>query len=243
MATITHPERSVFLLKTLPVLRLTMWSVHGGPGTAITAQAADHHEEVVLPGHRASLQRVLKLFAAGGVVTLILLANMPLQAHANPLAPKVSYSSNVLGSPTVSVAFINQVLKTYHSPAAGKGLALYEDGVTYGIDPVFALAFFMHESSFGTAGVARVTLSLGNIRCTRGYPSCYKGYRAYSSWEDGFVDWYKLIRNVYIGQWNLRTVDQIIPVYAPASENNVQAYIAAVKHAINTWRAGQVIVQ
>jgi hypothetical protein len=134
------------------------------------------------------------------------------------------------------------VLFTYHSPAAGQGHALYVDGVRYGIDPVFALAFFMHESSFGTAGVARVTHSLGNIRCTPGYPSCYEGYRAYATWQEGFLDWYQLIRNVYVNRWGLTTVDQIIPVYAPASENDVAAYIAAVKQAVDTWRAGQVIV-
>jgi len=45
-------------------------------------------------------------------------------------------SSSVLGPPTVSAAFINQVLSVYHSPAEGLGQVLYDDGVTYGIDPV-----------------------------------------------------------------------------------------------------------
>ena len=31
---------------------------------------------------------------------------------------------------------------------------MYDLGVKYGIDPVFALAFFMHESLFGTTGEA-----------------------------------------------------------------------------------------
>ena len=74
-------------------------------------------------------------------------------------------SSSVLGPPTISAAFINQVLSVYHSPAEGLGQALYDDGIQYGIDPVYALAFFRHESSFGTTGEARKTLSLGNERC------------------------------------------------------------------------------
>ena len=51
------------------------------------------------------------------------------------------------------------MLETYHSPAVGKGQALYDLGVKYGIDPVYALAFFWHESRFGTTGEARVTYS------------------------------------------------------------------------------------
>ena len=149
-------------------------------------------------------------------------------------------SYSVLGKPTISADFINRVLAHYHSPAAGKGQALYDDGVKYGIDPVYALAFFMHESSFGTTGVATATHSLGNIRYSEGYQN-YEGYRKYGTWEEGFKDWYWLISDQYVRQWGLTTVDQIIPVYAPSSDNNdVVAYIQAVKNAVDTWRGGTV---
>jgi hypothetical protein len=79
--------------------------------------------------------------------------------------------------------------------------------------------------------------------CTPGYPSCYQGCRQYSTWQDGYLDRYKLIRNIYVPQWGLTTVDQIIPVYAPSTDNNnVQAYIVTVEHAVTTWRSRQVIV-
>lgn len=43
--------------------------------------------------------------------------------------------------------------------------------------------------------------------------------------------------------WQLSTIDQIIPVYAPGSDNNdVQAYIQAIKDAVTAWRRGQVQV-
>jgi len=146
----------------------------------------------------------------------------------------------VLGPPTVSAAFINQVLASYQSPAAGTGQALLEDGVTYGVDPVFALAFFMHESSFGRTGVARFTLSLGNLRCIPLY-SCIAGFSAFPTWEAGYVAWYSLIRNVYVDTWRLSTVEQIIPTYAPAGDhNNVAGYINAVERAVDAWRSGQI---
>jgi len=148
----------------------------------------------------------------------------------------------VVGSPTIQADFIDSVLKHYNSPAAGKGKVLYDYGVKYNIDPAFALAFFMQESTFGTQGIARVTHSLGNIRATNGYPN-YGGYRLYHSWEEGFDDWYKLINNLYVGQWGLSTVDQIIPVYAPAADNNDEsAYIQNVKNAVDTWRNGTIAV-
>src|SRR5690242_4938085 len=65
----------------------------------------------------------------------------------------------VTGVPTIDADFINQVLASYDSPARGKGQTLYDLGTRYGVDPVYALAFFMHESRFGTTGVAQVTRS------------------------------------------------------------------------------------
>ena len=151
-------------------------------------------------------------------------------------------ANSVVGSPTISASFINRVLVYYHSPAAGKGQTLYDDGVKYGIDPAYALAFFMEESTFGTQGVARVTHSLGNIRAVSGYPQV-DGYRYYRTWEEGFEDWYRLISHQYVGQWGLSTVEQIIPVYAPGSDNNDEAaYIQTVKSAVYTWRSGQIDV-
>jgi hypothetical protein len=149
---------------------------------------------------------------------------------------------SVAGPPTIDVAQINLVLAHYHSPASNKGQALYDYGQEYGIDPAFALAFFMHESSFGTRGIAVKTHSLGNIRATAGHPS-YGGYRYYETWEAGFEDWYRLISQQYVSQWGLSTVDQIIPVYAPAADNNNEVvYIQSVEKAVDTWRAGRLIV-
>jgi len=161
-----------------------------------------------------------------------------------PITQKGPYS--VLGKPSLSVAFMNQVLAYYHSPAAGLAQYLYNDGVQYGIDPAYALAFFMHESLFGTTGVARVTKSLGNMRCVPQF-ACLQtsdgGYAIFSSWQQSFVEWFKLIRNLYIVQLGEVTIDQIIPTYAPSSDHNNEAeYIATLKYELNSWHAGIVAV-
>jgi hypothetical protein len=143
--------------------------------------------------------------------------------EAQAAAP--SDSSSVVGPPTITAAFIDRVLIAYGSPAAGTGQALYDDGVSTGIDPVYALAFFLHEDSFGTTGIGAANHSLGNIRCSAGYV-CQDGFRYYATWEGSYRDWYHLILDGYVeGQVTdaivghpCSTVAQIVPVYAPSSD-------------------------
>ena len=180
------------------------------------------------------------------------------QGFAKILSPKTTSTTaatntaySVIGKPTLTANFINNVLASYNSPAAGKGQALYNLGVKYGIDPAFALAFFMHESGFGTAGEATKTLSLGNLRCIPNFACVDQdrgGYAAFSSWEAGFQAWYTLIKTGYVegnvsSKCPCTTIGQIIPVYAPANDNNdVQAYINSLTHAITIWHTGKTTV-
>jgi Mannosyl-glycoprotein endo-beta-N-acetylglucosaminidase len=158
--------------------------------------------------------------------------------RVNVAAP--SHGESIIGGPSLTPELVNRVLALANSPASGTGQALYDLSQQYNIDDAYALAFFQHESSFGTTGVAQFTRSLGNIRCSSGY-ACIDGFRAYASWEAGYADWYQLIRTLYIGEWHLTTVAQIIPVYAPTSDgNNVSGYIAAIEQAVNQWRRGKV---
>jgi hypothetical protein len=144
--------------------------------------------------------------------------------------------SSVIGSPSLTAAKIDQILSNAGSPAAGTGQTFYNDSVQYGIDDAYALAWFHHESGYGTSGAATQTLSIGNINCSEGY-SCIGRFRAYSSWDAGINDWYSLIKTVYVGQ-GLTTVESIIPHYAPASDNNdCSAYISAVENDVQNWKA------
>ena len=86
------------------------------------------------------------------LVGLLLLVMWVSAQLVGALAPAVSqvlvlpdYDYPVLGAPTVSAAFINRVLSAYGSPAVGTGQQLYDLGVESGIDPVYALAFFLQE--------------------------------------------------------------------------------------------------
>src|SRR5579859_3614772 len=166
------------------------------------------------------------------------LLSTPQAQAALPYTPRQNETAfAVQGAPSVTASFINTVLCTpiptdtpAVSPACGTGQALYDNGVKAGIDPVYALAFFWHESTLGRYGVAAHTLGIGNIKCTPGY-ACYQGFRAYGSWVEGYTDWYRLITAYIQGEiagCPCTTVPQIVPVYAPPSENDTPGYIRTI---------------
>ena len=161
----------------------------------------------------------------------------------HPPAPNGQHS--VLGPPSISAQQIDRILAEWQSPAAGTGATWVELGVRYGIDPAYALAFFIHESGAGTApGWAgrkpdgSTTHNIGNIICA-GYNRCYGRFRDYASWEEGIADWYRLIAVEYVEWRGVHTVEEIVPIYAPAVENNVPVYIDTVNRLVAEWRASQ----
>jgi hypothetical protein len=129
------------------------------------------------------------------------------------------------GQPSISANKILSVLQSFHSPAATPEFAttLYDLGITYGINPAYALGFFAQESSCGTVGLAVTTISLGNIRYSVSSSPVsyvdYQGFRQYKSWRDGAEDWFWLIRTYYLSQ-GLRDIFDVTPIYAPSSDHN-----------------------
>jgi hypothetical protein len=146
--------------------------------------------------------------------------------------------SSIVGGPSLTAAKIDTILSNAGSPAAGTGADLYTLGVQNNIDPAFALAVFKHESNYGTQGVARQSLSLGNLRCIPD-AACVGGYAYFNSWQDGYSAFYKLISGpLYVGN-GLTTPETIIPRYAPSGDGNDPShYISVVESAMSLWRSG-----
>lgn len=149
-------------------------------------------------------------------------------------------------APSLSPTQIDRILQSYGSPATGTGEIWYRLGLEYNIDPAYALAFFIHESGAGTnpnwAGFkpdGSTTHNVGNIICA-GYPTCYGRFRDYPNWEAGIADWYRLIDVEYIRGRGLQTVAEVIPIYAPSIENDVQGYINVVTRLVDQWRTGNI---
>ncbi len=158
----------------------------------------------------------------------------------------------ITGPPTISNETIKRILESASSPAVIAYQAFYDFGVQYDIDPAFALAFFRHESNYGTSnnwvGKPSICLpnssnNIGNIKytqsCTNNYgaTNC-KGFCHYPTWEKGIEAWYSLIKNSnhYVAGGR-ETIAEILPVYAPSSDNNnIPEYITAVSDSVSSYR-------
>ncbi len=144
--------------------------------------------------------------------------------------------------PVLNAAQFDAILASYGSPAVGTGAVWIAEGQRTGINPEIAVAFFVHESSAGTASGwagwkpdGSSTHNVGNIICA-GYVTCYGRFRDYASWDVGIADWYDLIAREYVAGRGHRSVADVIPVYAPSFENDVSGYIGAVQALVQQWR-------
>ncbi|MCS7257456.1 MAG: N-acetylmuramoyl-L-alanine amidase, partial [Thermomicrobium sp.] len=126
------------------------------------------------------------------------------------------------------------------SPAASEAHACWAAVAAEGVDPLFALAVFWHESRCGTAGVvaAHDLRNPGATRSSRtgvGEPVPVPGrgqFWRYPTWTEGFRDLARRLTDpgyVYRRQ-GAATVERILPLWAPASDgNDPAAYVAAVR--------------
>ncbi len=160
--------------------------------------------------------------------------------RAGDVPPPVAGDLAMKGPPTITPEKIDEVLKSFGSPATGLGQEIYDEGVKRGINPAVALAFFVQESSAGTKGVAATTNSWGNIK-GEGPAGSYKGFRAYEDFGQGVKDWYRLIDDKYLapqseGGRGYTHLSQVIRTYAPGSDNNNEKqYVANVKGMVQGW--------
>ncbi len=189
------------------------------------------------------LERLVMVLGQGSTRSVVRVP-APVTGSGEPTRTSHVSGMSVLGGPSLSVAFVDQVLAVHHSPAVGTGSVFYALSERYGVDDAFALAFFWHESNFGVNGEARVTHSLGNLRCIAGADCVDQdrgGYASFPDWASGCEAWYTLIRGpLYVGSGRL-TVETIIPRYAPSADhNNERGYIANVIWVVTQLRVGRL---
>jgi hypothetical protein len=154
------------------------------------------------------------------------------------------YDLTFIAPPRISLGQFTRALERAQSPALKEATELYQTCITFGVDPAVALAFFKHESSCGTAGVARETRNWGNIRRSQGRAlRVANGWAYYASWKDSLADWCQLITSQYVQRWKLTSLRLALPRYAPTSDGNApNKYIDAVLADVSAWIAADVDV-
>ena len=157
---------------------------------------------------------------------------------ARPLAAPSAADAVLLmsGGPTLDARHVDAILAAYGSPLHGHGAQVVGLSRRFKVDDAIALAFYVMESRAGTQGEAVITRSFGNLRPMPNEPMT-DGYRQYATWLDGVSEWFKVIRILYLNHLKLRTVDAVVPVYAPATDSNDPAtMIAGIHQLVQCWR-------
>jgi hypothetical protein len=158
--------------------------------------------------------------------------------HSVPInaTPISTAPLSIAGKPTLDAARVNDILAAYGSPLKGQGKAIVALSARYKVDDAVALAFFVMESRAGTQGEAVVTRNFGNLRPMPNAPAL-DGYRQYDSWLEGATEWFQVMRTLYLDSMKLATIEEIVPVYAPASDNNQPpVMIAGIHQLVACWR-------
>lgn len=213
---------------------------------------APHHHRLVLPRRWRGVR--LGLFAAIVCIALVgtglaeglapnvlsfgsqLLGLVPAPPQPTPV-PTQTPSDVITRSPSISVVEIGRILQRVNSPILPYSGDVYAYGIQYGIDPVFALAFWMKESREASDGsVAAVDHNPGYTEGLGSDPRCGR-WACWPTWPEGIAGWFHYMRVFFVQDRHLVTVESILPVYAPSSENNTSGYIAFVLNQVATWRA------
>ncbi len=160
---------------------------------------------------------------------------VPAPPSPTPAPPKPT-GTTIARSPTISIVEIERVLARVNSPILPYAGDVYTNGLKYGIDPVFALAFWMKESREASDGsVAATDHNPGYTQGLNSDPHCGR-WACWPDWPSGIEGWFRYMR-VYFVDRGRTTVEVILPIYAPPTENNTSGYISSVLNWVNQWRA------
>lgn len=162
-------------------------------------------------------------------------------------------------APSIAVDTFLAVLRDHQAPFDASyfdliGGRLYTLLAWLDIDPCFFLAMWLHEQGidgiFGNSDVGRASRGPLNIkaydpraldeRTMPRWPRVLWGgvwWNAYESWQLGCLHAAMHLKQLY-GAAGLLTVEQIVPTFAPADDqNNVPGYIAAVRRDMAAMQA------
>lgn len=141
------------------------------------------------------------------------------------------------GTPDVPYDRFKAALTDVGSPAAPEAHGMYSHLAAHRVHPSVFLAFFRHESGYGLLGICKEydTRNPGNVR-TPEVPSAGvtvvqtpRGqFAKFPDWRTGTADWAARLAGPKYAGAGLTTVRQVLPKYAPSSENDTERYIASV---------------
>ncbi|MBI3587790.1 M23 family metallopeptidase [Candidatus Micrarchaeota archaeon] len=159
-------------------------------------------------------------------------------------------STSLRGFPSISQKTVESIIGHYGSPALlepGFPQCVMSAGANAQMDPVFFLAWSLHETALGNTGVGtpEKAKNMGGLSkgiadapgiATTLYYAPKHAYKKYSSYCDYAKDWFAYMNRMYVNKGQ-GTVEQIIPIYAPSSDgNDVDGYVKTIRAVVARWR-------
>ncbi len=145
-----------------------------------------------LKRRRSSVFLVISTFIILTAGTLTVLWQMQHRATTRADA------GDIVGSPTLPAATVNQILAD--TPMAGTGQVIAQAASNAHIDDAFALGVWYVETNDGAAGVGLNDLNPGSVRGSAGYPAAYDGYTIYPSYTAAITDWFNVLHERYVSE-------------------------------------------
>ncbi len=144
----------------------------------------------------------------------------------------------VATAPTTTETKIEAELIKRSSPMKGLGKYIFDLGKAYGVDPNFFMAIAYLESHYASINsVALRNKNPGSLRNGRGGATKEKnGFALFDTYEEGIRAFYIHLSTFYFTQKGLITVDDILKMYAPPSENDTLGYIRNTKYQMDYLR-------
>jgi len=122
---------------------------------------------------------------------------------------------------SITVEEIQQQMSEFKSKMNAQHL--YETSIKYEIDPRFVMAICRQDSAFATKGEGLKNNNPGNIKTSN------KNFAKYGNLEQGVEALCEKLNACYFSKGRY-TVESIIPIYAPKSDNNdTFAYIESIR--------------
>lgn len=147
------------------------------------------------------------------------------------------------GPSRISLESFERVLRSYKSPVTEQAADFYNLINSYNLDPGIALAFFVRESGAGTAvGYCNGVNSLDNKNWgnVRGDESGACRFQKFATWREGLDFWCRAMYKYFVNR-GLDRLEDVVPVYAPASDGNDPGeYIATVSFLMLKWQGYNV---
>ena len=122
---------------------------------------------------------------------------------------------------SITIEEIKRQMNTFKSKMNAQ--RLYDIAIKHSIDPRFVVAVCRHESAFATKGEGLKNNNPGNLKISD------KEFARYATLEQGVEALCEKLSESYILKGR-HTAESIIPIYAPASDNNdTFAYIESIR--------------